>query len=298
MRRSDFIHLVIGSATLVPCFLAILLYAPKVAAPPKTTPDVSPPAETTEPVITQLVAADDDDEWGTETTVSTTVTTAVPFYIAYSEEEMKTLKAGEDLYRELPDDIIDACFSVEPISDEVYARMNGATYLSNDKVPISDLSYIRILHYTPDGQRRIGELIVNKLLADEMKEIMRALYDAKYPIERMVLADNYGGDDTLAQADNNSYAFNFRGSAGKETVTAQGLGRSIVINPVYNPYVEEGGANISPKKGLAYANREETGSMMIDENDLCYQVFTAHGYSWGGNWGATKNYMYFEKRAT
>ena len=295
MRRSDFIHLVIGSATLVPCFLGILLYAPTVAAPPKDTPDVPPPAAKTEPIITQLVEDVDETLETTETTVETT---AVPFYIAYSAEEIAELKAGEDLYRELPDDIIDECFTVSPITDKVYERINGVSFLPNDHVQVSDLSYIRILHYTPEGQRRIGELIVNKLIADNVKEIMRALYDAQYPIERMVLVDDYGGDDSLALADNNSYAFNFRGSANSENVTAQGEGRSININPVYNPYVSDNGATISPKKGLAYANREESAPMMINENDYCYQIFTANGFTWGGSWGSTKNYMYFEKKPT
>ncbi|MBR5371554.1 MAG: M15 family metallopeptidase [Oscillospiraceae bacterium] len=295
MRRSDFIHLVIGSATVIPCFLGILLYAPTVDAPPKTTPDVPPPAAKTEPIITQLVEDADEEIETTETTVETT---AVPFYIAYSLEEMEQLKAGEDLYRELPDAIIDDCFTVSPITDEVYSRMNGISYVANENVLISDLSYIRILHYTPDGQRRIGELIVNKLIADDVKEIMHELYNVQYPIERMVLVDEYGGDDNLAMADNNSYAFNYRGSANSETVTAQGQGLSININPVYNPYVSDGGTTIRPKKGLAYANRDESGPMMIDVTDFCYQIFTAHGFSWGGSWGSTKNYMYFEKKPT
>ena len=295
MQRSDFIHLVIGTATLLPCFLGIVLYAPKVDAPHKTTPDVPPPAEKTQPVITQRVA--DEEELDEETSAVTTVTTAIPFYVPYTFEELPTLPAGEDLYRELSDSMVDSCFTVTPIPDVVYSRMNGISYQDNEKVPISDLAYIRVLHYTPNGTRRIGEMVLHKLIAEDVKDIMRTLYDAQYPIERMVLVDNYNADDNLALADNNSYGFNLRGADLKKP-SARASGRAICINPVYNPYVsvaENGMTTVSPKKGIAYANRDEIFPMMINESDLCYQQFIAHGFTWGGNWGTTKNYMYFEK---
>lgn len=298
MQRSDFIHLVIGTATLLPCFLGVLLYAPSVDAPLKTTPDVPPPARKTEPVITQRVA--DEPEPDAEQTAVTTVTTTIPFYVPYTAEELPMLTAGEDLYRELPEELVESCFTVAPIPDHVYSRMNGLSYQDNEKVPIGDLSYIRVLHYTQNGTRRIGEMVLNKLIAEDVKDIMRSLYDAQYPIERMVLVDNYNADDSLALADNNSYGFNFRG-ANVKNLTARALGRAVNINPVYNPYVsvaENGAMTVSPKKGIAYANRDELSAMMISEADLCYQLFTAHGFTWGGSWGTTKNYMYFEKKGT
>ena len=35
----------------------------------------------------------------------------------------------------------------------------------------------------------------------------------------------------------------------------------------------------------------------IDQNDLCYQLFMEHGFTWGGNWNAP-DYMHFSKSAT
>lgn len=298
MKRSHYIHLLIGSATLVPVFLASLLYAPRVSAPPKNTPDAPPPAAKTEPVITQRVA--DGDElylYDEEEITTTTVTTAVPFYLPYTAEELPDIPAGQELYRELPEELVDACFSASPIPDAVNARINGLSYIDNDKIAVGDLSYLRVLHYTETGSRRFGEMIVNKEIADSVLEILRALYDAQYPIERMVLVDEYNADDTLAQADNNSYAFNFRGANAKDP-SARAMGRAICINPVYNPYVQinaDGTTTITPKKGIAYAQREELSPMMLHTMDFCYQQFIAHGFSWGGNWSTTKNYMYFEK---
>lgn len=33
----------------------------------------------------------------------------------------------------------------------------------------------------------------------------------------------------------------------------------------------------------------------IDHDDLCYQLFTAHGFTWGGDWNSVKDYPAFEK---
>ena len=34
---------------------------------------------------------------------------------------------------------------------------------------------------------------------------------------------------------------------------------------------------------------------MITHADLCYQVFSQYGYSWGGNWENPLDYQHFEK---
>ena len=33
----------------------------------------------------------------------------------------------------------------------------------------------------------------------------------------------------------------------------------------------------------------------IYKNDLCYQLFTEHGFTWGGNWKTMKDYQHFQK---
>ena len=34
---------------------------------------------------------------------------------------------------------------------------------------------------------------------------------------------------------------------------------------------------------------------MITEQDLCYQLFTQYGYTWGGDWQNPIDYQHFEK---
>ena len=33
----------------------------------------------------------------------------------------------------------------------------------------------------------------------------------------------------------------------------------------------------------------------ITHEDLCYKLFTEHGFTWGGDWENVKDYQHFEK---
>ncbi len=102
-------------------------------------------------------------------------------------------------------------FSVRDISDDLFERMRtGNTYKEDCIVPREDLRYLLVLHKDKEGNIHQGEMVVHKLIADDVLEIFEKLYDAGYPIERMVLPDNYMADDETMMRDNNSSSFNFR----------------------------------------------------------------------------------------
>ena len=102
-------------------------------------------------------------------------------------------------------------FSIHEISDDLFERMQaGNTYKEECIVPREDLRYVLVLHKDKDGNTHQGELVVHKLIAEDILEIFEKLYDANYPIERMVLPDNYMADDEIMMRDNNSSCFNFR----------------------------------------------------------------------------------------
>lgn len=234
-------------------------------------------------------------------TVQTTVTTAAetvpaPKYMepdALSRLPAETIMQPEQINQEE----IGIYFTSEPISDTVFARINGISYHENPYISRDDLRYLRVLHYNPAGEIRIGELICNKQIASDLLDIFQALYDAQYPIACMTLVDNYQGDDEKSMAANNTSCFNYRVIAGTDTLSYHAQGLAIDINPQYNPYVTfgaDGSEHVSPQNGLAYADREMFFPMKIDHDDLCYQLFTEHGFAWGGDWDTPKDYQHFE----
>lgn len=193
---------------------------------------------------------------------------------------------------------IERCFAIDTINDKVFARMWKKSYKEDCTIPRKELRYIRVLHYTQEGNIRLGELVCNKDIAQDLVEIFRELFDAKYPIERMVLIDNYDAQDQLSMAENNTSCFNFRFVGGTKKLSNHSQGRAIDINALYNPYVKRrsnGTLHVEPAAGRAYADRTKRFKYKIDRSDLCYKLFIKHGFRWGGDWKSVKDYQHFEK---
>ena len=97
-------------------------------------------------------------------------------------------------------------------------------------------------------------------------------------------------------SDNNTSAFNFRTIAGTDTVSKHGMGLAVDVNPFYNPQVKEtgNGIKVSPEDAISYADRDVDFLYKIDHDDLCYKLFTEHGFEWGGDWETAKDYQHFE----
>lgn len=189
-------------------------------------------------------------------------------------------------------------FAIYEIDDEVFERIKGKSYPEGCTVPLEDLRYLTIRHFTPKGEEAAGELICNKSIAQDLLEIFQELYDNQYPIEKMVLIDEYNADDESSMRDNNSSCFCYRTIAGQKKISKHGYGIAIDINPLYNPYVkvrDDGSKFIQPSTAGEYADRNKDYPMKIDRNDLAYKVFTKHGFEWGGDWTSLKDYQHFEK---
>ena len=189
-------------------------------------------------------------------------------------------------------------FCQEEISDAVFCRMMGKSYKEECTTPREELRYLRVLHYNKVGEELQGELVCHKDIADDLLAIFRELYQAKYPIERMVLIDEYDADDEASMRANNTSAFNFRKASGMRTLSKHSTGMAIDINPLYNPLVKhrEGRTRVYPSNATPYIDRTQDFPYKIVKGDLCYRLFMKYGFSWGGDWKSSKDYQHFEKR--
>lgn len=193
-------------------------------------------------------------------------------------------------------------FSIQEISDDLFSRMKvGNTYKADCIVPREDLRYLLVLHKDKAGNTHQGEMVVHKLIAEDVLEIFEKLYDADYPIERMVLPDNYMADDEVMMRDNNSSCFNFRFISHTNRISKHGLGMAVDINTLYNPYhkivTNDDGTKeevIEPATGKDYLDREQNFDYKIEKGDLCYNLFIEKGFEWGGNWTDRKDFQHFE----
>lgn len=188
-------------------------------------------------------------------------------------------------------------FYVSEIPDDIFAEMQGKSYKADCTIPREELRYVHVLHVGFDGQTKEGELVVNQAIAEDVLEIFKQLYEAKYPIEKIRLVDEYDADDEASMSDNNTSAFNFRFISHTTKISKHGMGMAVDINTRYNPYVKtvNGETIVEPANGGDYVDRDADFAYKIDHEDLCYQLFTGYGFTWGGDWKSMKDYQHFER---
>lgn len=183
----------------------------------------------------------------------------------------------------------------------VYIRIFGKSYRENPDIKLKDLQYVKTLYHDFDGKVRVGEIIVNRKIADDTKAVFRELYGIKYQIRKMQLVDHYwvkGADGTVADTasmnDDNTSGFNYRMVAGTSTVSMHGYGRAIDVNPFENPWCPNGKLYPNQARSAEYANRSVRKPHMIFSDSKITAIFKKHGFRWLGE-AKTRDYQHFEK---
>lgn len=180
-----------------------------------------------------------------------------------------------------------------PIPSHIAQKMMGKSYKEDCPIPITDLAFVTVTHYDMQGQISSGELVVHKKIAVLVMEIFQDIYEAKFPIERMRLIDEYDADDDKSMEDNNSSAFCFRRNTNRPwVISTHGLGLAIDINTRLNPWVK--GEKVSPSNARIYVDRSLQASGMIHPDDPVVIAFKKRGFIWGGDFESLKDYQHFE----
>ncbi len=188
-------------------------------------------------------------------------------------------------------------FEMYGIDDKIFSRINGCSYRADCPLTIDELCYIPVLHYDFNNGVQGGEIIVNRKIGQDTCDIFKKLYEIRYPIEKVKLIDEYNADDNLSMGDNNSSGFNYRVIDGTDILSNHAKGFAIDVNPLYNPYIRvyQNQQQILPEGGAIHADRTVWHPYYIKKGDVCYEIFTAHGFTWGGEWNHAKDYQHFEK---
>jgi hypothetical protein len=154
------------------------------------------------------------------------------------------------------------------------------------------LRLLRVDHWGLDGKVHRGELMVHRDQARRILVVLKKLFQARYPIQRLRLVDAYRASDDRSMAANNTSGFNCRRVSGTSRWSEHAFGRAIDLNPLRNPYVTRGG-RVSPPAGRPYANRARRAAGMIHGGDAVVRAFAAAGWRWGGYWSGSRDYQHF-----
>ena len=252
--RRPLVVLVIGALAGV----GLASCADDAAAPPPTTP-VELATSTTLPTTTV-----------TSTTASTTSTTVVP----------STTTAAPVFSR-----------TVREIDAAIADRMR-ASWRPGCPASLADLRYVTLRHWGTDGVVHEGELVVHRDAVDAIVEAFAVAFAARFPIERMVLVDEYGADDQASMRANNTSAFNCREVAGRAGVWSEhAYGRAVDVNPLVNPWVR--GTAVDPPEGAPYADRTNPAPGLLRADSALVAAFRAVGWGWGGDWVGGQDWQHF-----
>ncbi len=230
-----------------------------------------------------------------------------------ADEPSSSLPVGASLNGSIPKDqrvLYTEGFYYEPLSENLRRYITGISYpdasagseTSAAQEPLAitydELRYVHIWHYDFEGNPTEGELICNQYIAQDLVEIFYELYRNEYQLEQVLLIEEYDGDDTASMEANNTSCFNYRLVDGSTSLSKHAYGLAIDVNPLYNPYItynRDGTQHVSPASAQPYADRTAGFPYKIDQDDLCYRLFTEHGFTWGGNWNSSKDYQHFQK---
>ena len=189
-------------------------------------------------------------------------------------------------------------FSVQPIPDSVFLRMQGRSWPEGCAVRRADLRYLRLSHFDAEKNEHVGVMVCNKVIANDLLEIFRELYRQKYPIQRIRLIDDYEAEDERSMRDNNTSCFCYRKVSGTTKLSKHATGMAVDVNTLYNPYVRTGKNGrriVEPATAVKYVDRSKSFPYKIVKGDLLYRLFIRHGFKWGGSWRTVKDWQHFEK---
>ena len=186
-------------------------------------------------------------------------------------------------------------FKVQKNAVIVDCNYTFAEAVEGTKAPkfiVDQLDLITVHYYSMDGKIHQGQLLTNKRIVDDLRDIFREIFRMKFPVFQVVPIVKYKWDDESSMNDNNTYSFCYRNA----DYSKHAYGLAIDINPMQNPCRWKPAFSYrknKPKNALYDINNPGT----FNPNHPVVALFTERGFRWGRSF--TRNYddHHFELKA-
>ena len=183
-------------------------------------------------------------------------------------------------------------FEAGPLPASVRQRVTGSSWHEGCPTTLDELRYVEMSHWGFDGRVRKGVMIVNATAVDAVRTAFGKLFDARFPIRRMHLVDDYDAEDFASIEADNTSSFNCRTATGETRWSEHAYGRAVDINPIENPYVYADGSTTHPSS-RPYLDRSSYRRGMALEGRTLVGAFDAAGWEWGGRWSPATDLQHF-----
>jgi D-alanyl-D-alanine carboxypeptidase len=161
------------------------------------------------------------------------------------------------------------------------------------------LSQLRVLsyrYYGFDRDTHIGQIVVNKDVAQPLAKVFGKLYRLRFPIRDGAFSSVYGphpwksGDVTASFECRDAAPSPCSSGTSTHHWSMHAYGEAVDLDPRENPYV--GCGMTRDKTARSYRKRSWHRPGMV--TPAVRQAFASIGWGWGGSWvGSTKDYMHF-----
>jgi hypothetical protein len=186
--------------------------------------------------------------------------------------------------------------AIQPLTSAQHSELSGRFWHAGCPVPLSHLRVLTVSLWDFDGNRRLGQLVVNRTAAAPLAKVFRQLYRWRFPVRHMQFADAYGPNSEQPADRDISGSFECRRAVPSPCGTGTGqwsqhaYGLAVDLNPIENPYT--GCGRTRERASLPYLNRSRLRRGMV--TPAVVRAFRSIGWGWGGSWaGSTKDYMHF-----
>jgi hypothetical protein len=176
-----------------------------------------------------------------------------------------------------------------PAPPAVIAR---STWVAGCPVSADDLAWVQLTFRGFDDARHTGELLVNASVADDVVQVFRDLYRARFPIEEMRITTRAELDAAPTGDGNDTGSFVCRPKAGQTSgFSEHASGLAVDVDPFQNPYVN--GSLVLPELASSYLDRSDVRPGMILPDGPVVRAFARIGWGWGGDWHSLKDLQHF-----
>lgn len=141
------------------------------------------------------------------------------------------------------------------------------------------------------GTLETGTIEVHVSIQQDILDAFEFMEDQAFPIHSIKPMHEFQNDDDRSMSENNTSVFCFRTVAlQSDKLSLHGYGLAIDINPVQNPYINQG--RVLPPNG----NYDTSKPGTLYANHPVVKFFKERGFIWGGDWDKPyRDYQHFHK---
>ena len=173
------------------------------------------------------------------------------------------------------------------------AVVERSTWEPGCPVGRTELAWLRVAFWGFDARRHTGELLVHASAAQDLALVFRRLWQARFPLEQVVIVRSYDPDAPKTGDGNGTGGFVCRPTTGGTSYSQHAYGLAVDVTAFQTPYADEG--LVLPELASAYLRRERVRPGMITADGPVVAAFREIGWQWGGEWRTLKDYQHFSR---